>query len=73
MSDLYAYIYTAFLGSSKTNIMELFRDISSGTRTDLLLLDSGRYVDESETSQLPSSVFITIPCILPIHIPNVSL
>ena len=46
MSDLDNYISTVFLGSSKTNIMELFQYISSRTKTELLLLYSYRNLDK---------------------------
>ena len=45
MSDLDNYISTVFLGSSKTNIMELFQYISSRTITDLLITDSVQNMD----------------------------
>ena len=56
-SDLDIYIYSSFLGLSKTNLMELFQEILSRNIDDLLLPDSDRNVDEPVTSQLLSSVF----------------
>ena len=45
--DNYVYIFTAFLGSSKINIMELCQEISSRTITDVLLPYSGRDVNKT--------------------------